>query len=182
MKNYAIEIDLEGELLTAAELALTRLHELHQINYLRVHSQRPHIALLFGHFEKIEDAVNTMEMAAKAMFPFIVEGNGLGVYVRDNPVIYVRITPSQQMFALQQKLFELTSSLECEVDHFYQPLFWEAKSSLAVHDTSLGSLSFVLNSLHDLNFRNRFEATKLKLVSFSKENIEKYELTIKFGA
>ena len=175
LESYAVEIDLVGQLEKSAEKALGYLEKNYGICYLKNHAIAPHIALLYGEFSEKELLIEQIKKEVSKTELFSITGLGLGMYVLDHPVIYIRIKKSAKLMDLQARLFGATYGLDCEINQFYCPDTWESKASLAVKDTNLSDIGTVLTELKELDFKSSFKLDKLKLVSFDDSNVEKTE-------
>jgi 2'-5' RNA ligase len=185
MRYLAIAIDLNGELEILAREAWHLLKENLSINFISTNSPCPHITLESGIFGNQSSLLSIIKEVATHTAPFSIKANGLGVFIRESPVVHIRWFNNAPLFNLRQaftkKLLERTSeSPHSSIVDYKSNIDWLPKTTLAYKDTSLETLSETLKVLSPLAFNCSLEVRKLTLYEHSEGNPEKQLDTIFF--
>jgi 2'-5' RNA ligase len=186
MKYFAIAIDLNGELEKLAREAWHLLNEHLSINFISTNSSCPHITLESGFYGNQNAALAIIKQVARKTASFSITANGLGVFIRESPVVYIRWTNNDSLFNLRQA-FMMKLSKQASETH-YGPIAgyrfdvdWLPKTTLAYSDTSFDTLTETLRVLSPLIFNYTLEVKKLTLYEYSHGNPEKKLGTVSLG-
>tara|TARA_B100000959_G_scaffold244238_1_gene268061 strand:+ start:107 stop:463 length:357 start_codon:yes stop_codon:yes gene_type:complete len=114
VKN-ALVINLNGEIKIAALKAWEELRNKFSIKYISSRSPCPHIAIIYD-FEiiKYETFKSRITRFCNNMTSFIVSARGLGVFVAETPVVYLRWRVNKYLTLLKNNLSNFLKSLEKE--------------------------------------------------------------------
>ncbi|MBA6302935.1 hypothetical protein [Colwellia sp. MB02u-14] len=147
MKLLAVIVELNSTMKTNALEAWKRLKDKQSISFISDNSPCPHFMLLSGvSFDRLSQLRNILNELASEHPRCQIKGNGIGIFVRDTPVIHIRWNICPNITSLQQ---DILCQLCNEVDQN-----WVAKSSLAYKDSSYESLNVSLGLLSDLDFES----------------------------
>ncbi len=169
MKNYAVVIKLTGEILENSLLAWDILNKKFKVRYISSRSPFPHITLSAGQCHVLENVFKEVKEAAAEYSPFEIHSNGLGVFVKKSPVIYIRWTHSKQLYNLFNFLENSFKKTWEKPEKNFQSEYWLAKTTLAYSDVSYSDLPFVLEFLRTIDFEKQMVAEGLSLVEYDKE-------------
>ena len=183
MTYLAIAVDLNGELEKLAREAWDLLKESFSISFISTNSPCPHITLESGLYGNQNSVLEVIKEVASNTAPFSIKANGLGVFIRESPVVYIRWVNNTSLFNLRHtfmiKILEQSSeSPHSSIAGYQSNIDWLPKTTLAYKDTSLETLSETLRVLSSLVFDCSLEVTKLALYEYSDGNPEKQLDTI----
>jgi 2'-5' RNA ligase len=183
MRYLAIAIDLNGELEKLAREAWYLLKENLSINFISTNSPCPHITLESGIYGSQNSLLEIIKEVASNIAPFSIKANGLGIFIRESPVVYIRWLNNSSLFNLRKafmvKLLEQNSKTShSSIGGYQSNVDWVPKTTLAYKDTSLDTLSKTLRVLSPIVFNCSLEVKKLTLYEYSEGNTEKQLDTI----
>ena len=140
--GYAIVVPLSGSIQTIVLETLELLKIKYNIEYLYSRSKIPHITILAGiPFNNSEtELINLLIKAKKNTKPFTLHSYGLGIFVLDSPLIYLRWKKTQNIQILYDLLFKKMSSYFSQIETSCMPEIWQPKTSLAYKDTKKSNL------------------------------------------
>tara|TARA_B100000686_G_C16797742_1_gene983632 strand:- start:3009 stop:3575 length:567 start_codon:yes stop_codon:yes gene_type:complete len=175
-KQYAIVLELSDSMLKEAKTAMTILSNKFEVSYLQSLSQCPHITLVSG--LTIFDTIQFWDSLCfdiKQVEKFGLKGNGLGIFVRDTPVIHIRWQLNRSLKHLRDHISTVLYDMKKKeiILNYEKDLDWLPKTTLAFHDTSYESLSEVIKSIKDLNFLEIMQVGSLSLYEYSSLKGEK---------
>jgi hypothetical protein len=166
MKLLAVIIELNSTMKTTALEAWKRLKDKQNISFISDNSPCPHFMLLSGiSFERLSQLRKILNELASEHSPCQIKGNGIGVFVRDTPVIHIRWNICSNIISLQQ---DISCQLCNEADQN-----WVAKSSLAYNDSSYESLNESLGLLSDLDFESYMHVESIAIYQIETDRPEK---------
>ena len=181
MKKFAVALDLNGSIRVTAESAWLKLKEKYNINFISSRSQCPHIALSAGTLEKKERLLSYLEARSKDYKSFPIKANGLGIFLRETPVIYIRWHNSMLLNNFYQSLHQdLCSNIWTKSSQNTSLYNWLPKSSLAYCDSSYDNLGEVVALLRSFTFDSAMLANTLTILEL-KKNEELPIASIRFG-
>ncbi len=166
--RYAVVIELSEGLLAESLGAWERLAGM-GIDYISRRSACPHIAMIWGECKEPERLKEALGGMAGTLEPFALRANGLGVYVRETPVVHVRWLRSKGLTDLHHLLLERLGGRFDGMDAGASVEMWEPKATLAFSDITYGRLGSVLGELGSFDFEKEMRCTGLSLVAFSSE-------------
>ena len=161
MLKMAVVINLTGLIQASAYSAWTMLREQYGVSFISSRSQCPHIAMSAGTVDTSEALLDRLGTCVQNYRPFTIQGNGLGIYVRESPVIYIRWNMTETFFKFHQKLSEDLSATWLEPSRNTQPYYWEPKTSLAYSDSAYLGLGDVVQDLKSFNFETEMTVSQL---------------------
>ena len=177
MINISINIPLQGKALDSVLIAQKILNEEMNISFQKRNQSVPHINLLSGKITQIDiqrlktDIIKFNKKIIRKNFN--IKTNGLGVFIIDKPVIYVRYYRFRLFLAIRR--FLTLGKYFNTLDNSTATKIWTPKTTIAHKDTSLENLSNILLLLNKINFYEDFNVKKINLTSFSSN---KPEITI----
>lgn len=169
MKNYAVVIKLTGEMLENSLFAWDALIKKFKIGYISFRSPFPHITLSAGKCHTLENVSKKVREVAIKFSTFDLHANGLGVFVRESPVIYIRWIHSTQLYNLFHLLENSFKKTWENPDKNFQSECWLAKTTLAYSDILYSDLPRVLGFLRTIDFEKQMAVEGLSLLEFDKE-------------
>lgn len=98
--------------------------------------------------------------------PFEIRGNGLGVFVRETPVIYVRWMVSDALAKLFSDFNRLFGNLWVETADSSLREVWLPKTTIACFDTSYATLPSVLGEIRKFDFERRMEVKQILMIEY----------------
>ena len=175
-KKHALVLELSGSMRKEAEVAMKILSDALGIVYLQSRSPCPHISLVseLTIFD-IRQFLKDLRFLLIGLEKFILRGNGLGIFVRENPVIHIRWKLNQPLKNLRETILSVlhNSKKNGHVSSYDKDLDWLPKTTLAFKDTSYKSLSETIESINHLNFLGIMEVNSLSLYEYSSIEGEK---------
>ena len=177
MINISINVPLQGKALDSVLIAQKILNEEMNISFQKRHQSVPHINLLSGKITQIDiqrlktDIIKFNKKIIRKNFN--IKTNGLGVFIIDKPVIYVRYYRFRIFLAIRR--FLILGKYFNTLGNSTTTNIWTPKTTIAHKDTSLENLSNILLLLNRINFYEDFKVKKINLTSFSSN---KPEITI----
>ncbi len=156
MKTLAAVIELSGKMKEEAYESLRRLKEVQNISFIYENSPCPHLMLVSGiPFDDRHLMERALDSICSHQNNFDIIGNGLGIFVREQPVLYIR-------WSIDQKIINLQKSLLTEL-RLPTDFNWIAKTSLAYKDTSYSKLEQSLTLLMDLEYSSTLVVSSIAL-------------------
>ena len=169
-KQHAIVLELSGLMLKEAKTAMKILSDKFGASYLQSRSPSPHITLISG--LTIFDTTqfwNDLCFDIKRVEKFGLKGNGLGIFLRETPVIHIRWQLNRSLKNLRDHISSVLHNMgkKENILRYDKDLDWLPKTTLALYDTSYESLSEVIKSIKDLNFLEVMQVGSLSLYEYS---------------
>ena len=174
MINISINVPLQGKALDSVLIAQKILNEEMNISFQKRNQSVPHINLLSGKITQIDiqrlktDIIKFNKKIIRKNFN--IKTNGLGVFIIDKPVIYVRYYRFRLFLAIRR--FLTLGKYFNTLDNSTATKIWTPKTTIAHKDTSLENLSNILLLLNRINFYEDFKVKKINLTSFSSNKPE----------
>ena len=183
MKYFAITINLNGELEQRARESWLLLKQHLSIKFISSNSPCPHITLESGFYGDQNSVLEAMSEVAKNTLPFTIKANGLGVFVQESPVIYIRWVNNKNLIqvrkALSKELIERSRDNPTDSILGYQVnANWVPKSTLAFKDSSYDTLPKALRILKPLFFDSILEVKKMALYEYAEGQPENQLVSI----
>ena len=177
MKKYSIAIPLSSEAYNFAKKCQQRLHDSLSINSILNNGSDPHINIIAGSTNNIENVTSLLHKTSfkhKQFTDFI----GLGVLLTPDPLIYMRFTNSVFLRELRKYLFTKTLPFWDKLINSVDDDIWIPKATLAYGDLSLIELSKALICLEETNINCRMKITELSVIEFTENEHEVARITI----
>ncbi|MDP6426314.1 MAG: hypothetical protein QF443_04930 [Dehalococcoidia bacterium] len=170
IRNYAIVVNLTGNMLAATLDGWDVLRKIFHIKYISSRSPCPHITLSAGSCNLNEtDVVRLVKEIATDVKSFEISGNGLGVFVVETPVVYVRWLLSDKLDNLHTLVHGDMKRIWSKFETHYTQEMWLPKTTLAFHDISYPKLPLVLEELKKIEFKQSMLVQNLSLLTFEKQ-------------
>ncbi len=178
-KRLAFVIELNGDIESSARQAWLALDNELNIHYIANSTPCPHLTLAAEFMGDIDAIAQIAQKLCQRVTPFTIESAGLGVFVAQSPVIYIRWTLTKELIQLQKRIStELTMASQTGIVNGYNSnLNWIAKSTLAFQDTKYEDLPRMLELLRHFNFTQHMKITEISLYRYGdylEENIGKF--------
>ena len=174
MINISINVPLEGKALYSVLLAQDILHKKMNISFQKNNQSIPHVNLLSGKIREIElqrlkiDIEKLNKKIIKNNFK--MKANGLGVFILDRPVIYMRHY-YLRFFLVIRRCLTLEKYFNV-IDNSTLTKFWMPKTTIAHKDTNSEDLTNILLLLKQINFYEDSKINKINLSSFASDKPE----------
>jgi len=182
-KMLAVVIELQGQMKEQARIAWKNLKEKNNITYISSRSVAPHITLESGFYGNYSQVKKVLKTVSRQFYPFYIQGGGIGIFVSETPVVHVRWKLNERFFLLKQLLAEALqrANQQKDITEFRININWEAKATLAFHDSSYENLYSILNTLKSDHFKKKMLVSGLSLYEYSAEEGEKKIAFFPFG-
>ena len=112
-------------------------------------------------FDRLEAAI---QRVATRTEPFAVKLAGLGIFSRENPVVYLPVARNSRMAQLHNEIWQVTNGLGTGVSEYYNDDNWAPHISLAYGDVNRRTLTEVLDELAFEDFNWEFEVDNVSLI------------------
>ncbi|MBD1171858.1 hypothetical protein IDH07_04270 [Pelagibacterales bacterium SAG-MED04] len=169
-KKISISIPLTGKFLILAKKILDKLEKKFGIKFINNKNCRPHINLFSG---ITNDEKSIKEFIAKNLNILKnkkIEFNGLGVFLNQNPTIYLRFKKINEFFNFRKKLdnkrFWIKSDFSVSENN------WIVKSTIVHKDLKLDKLSKISKFLLNQKFPKKMLINEIVLIDYTKEELE----------
>ena len=177
MKKYGVAIPLSGETYNLAKRCQHMIYESMNIKSLWIYGTEPHINLLSGTTNNIDNIINSIKEFQYGNKKYC-EAIGLGVLITPDPLIYLRFTHTVFLRELRNFLFLKTLPLWDSLTNTVKDDIWMPKSTLAYKDFIINDLSKALISLKDMKFQLMMEINELSIIDFTDKEYEIKRITI----
>lgn len=168
-KLLAIVIELQGDMLYSALAAWSELRVKLCLDFISSVSPAPHITLesnLNNEHKQLSTIVNDIAINVPE---FTIQGNGVGVFIEDTPVIHVRWSMNNDLFLLKKilskKLQQKGMLLPANENAAHYN--WLPKTTLAYKDSSYENLSEILRIIRAIDFKKEMNVSELSIYEYS---------------
>jgi hypothetical protein len=171
LKKYSIAIPLNNEAYNYAKKIQQKLYDDSAINSILLNNSDPHINIISGSTNNIENIIN---IARECPFsqPNFTKFFGIGILLTPDPLIFMRFTNSIFLRELKKYLHSQTLPFWDKLSSSVDNDIWLPKCTLAYRDFSLNELSEALLCLEGMNFSCRMEITELSIIDFTENERE----------
>ena len=156
------------------------------INFISSHSGIPHITLVAElNEEKKEEIINSIRSSITTIKSITLCSNGLGIFLIDTPLIYLRWKNNKKLIELRnillnnlakKKLVNINSSLNSD---------WIAKTTICFRDISYGddfnNIILTIKGMINIDFNEEVEGLVLIRYSDSEKDKVIEELSLKYN-
>tara|TARA_Y100000389_G_C17468010_1_gene527495 strand:+ start:2384 stop:2917 length:534 start_codon:yes stop_codon:yes gene_type:complete len=177
MKKYSVSIPLSDEAYNLAKSCQHLIYDSLSIKSLRTHVAEPHINLISGATNYIDDVVNIIKGFQYTEKKFC-EVIGLGVLITPDPLIYLRFTHSVFLRELRHFLFRETLPLWDTLTGTVKDDIWIPKSTLAYKDFKINDLSKAILSLKGMKYQLMMKINELSIIDFTDKEHEIKRISI----
>jgi len=147
------------------------LSEKYNLKYLSSHSACPHITISSGKCVSRERFKKAVYSCLPHCRPITIKSNGIGIFVKEAPVIYIRWFLSKELNELCLLIQKRLRNVWSETDKSSSREVWMPKSTLALKDTCYDQLPLVLGDLNVYNFKQGMVVDKLTLIEMESKEI-----------
>ncbi len=137
------------------------------VSFLLKNQAKPHLTLLAGKVKNQKIFSENVNALTKQLFAIELRPIGLGVFVSETPVIYLRWELSSELCKFRKKLCKETCNQITQLDKFTTNEFWIAKTSIAAQDTKQDLLSDYLKAVHYENLPHSTIFRQIVLIDYS---------------
>ena len=175
-KKNALVIEIKGDMSHKANVATNLLSDLFSINYISSRSPSLHICLDAEFI--INDLDYFQSSLAKVLInipTFTIIGRGLGIFVAETPVVYIRWHISEKLLHFKHLVSNFLNHSQNEgvISNYSIDLNWIPKTTLAYQDTSYKALSDIISAIFHIDFSSSMDVDSLFTYEYSIKNGEK---------
>lgn len=178
--NVGICISVEGKIKDETLKACKILKDEFNARYICETGTCPHLTLSIGQcykkdYEKLCTTLkNTLEHTKK----FKLKSSGLGIFLSDSPVLYIRYLRSKKLLSLKKSIDESLKDIWLPDKQYNSEEVWLPKSTIAFRDMPINKITSIANKLKNKSFVKEVYANNVSIILFD-ENNEKYDFKIK---
>ena len=178
--RYAVVVELNGLMSESAKAAWRVLEKSYKIKFISSNSTNPHLTLISGFSGNLESIVSMLKKFISKCKGFKIRGNGLGVFLTDSPVVFIRWLLTQEFYEFTTRLSNTLMDLQQVklINGFVPNYNWLAKSTIAYKDVNLSQLSNILHDLECYNFNAPMLVNNLCLYEYNPLGKEKNLLCV----
>ena len=143
----------------------------YNLKYHSSHSVIPHITISSGRCVSRELFKEAVYSCIPQCTQITIKSNGLGIFVKEAPVIYIRWFLSRELSDLCRLFQKRLKNVWSETDEASMKEVWLPKSTLALKDTLYEQLPLVLNDLNLYDFEQSMVVDKLTLLEIESKEI-----------
>lgn len=118
-----------------------------------------HIAEKYD-FKQLEEK---LALITRQTHPFTIRTAGLGVFMGENPVVYIQIVKDYQLLELHQHIWEETQPMGSGVNSLYAPDQWMPHITLANRDVTKNNLPCIFSALGGRAFTWEIQVNRFAL-------------------
>jgi 2'-5' RNA ligase len=136
----------------------------------------PHLTLVAGTVKPshaLASALNDLQDNVRTQS---LISDGLGVFVRDTPVIYLRWQHSKELLNLRQIIAKTLESHWVVPHEFCDPQRWVAKTTIGALDTRYEDLGNILAALRQLNFSQDLALERLDVLEYNVDGERSFDI------
>ena len=175
LKN-ALVIDLDGESKKLALKAWEQLRNHLEIKFISSRSPCPHITLE-SDFEVLNHKLfkSRLSVFCKTQPSFVLDARGLGIFVVDTPVIYIRWRKNNNLNLLKNDLSDFLELAQKDriINNYSVVEDWVPKTTLAYNDSQYECLGDIIQLLRFDEFKDSMKVRSISLYEYSNELGEK---------
>ena len=174
--NLAVVIPMTGDLLSTCLKAWEMLDKRFSIRNISSRSVFPHLTLVAGTVKPshaLASALNDLQDNVRTQ-PLI--SDGLGVFVNDTPVIYLRWQHRKELLNLRQIIAKTLESHWVAPHEFCDPQRWVAKTTIGALDTRYEDLGKILVALRQFNFSQDMALERLDVLEYNIDGERSFDI------
>jgi hypothetical protein len=169
LKHLAIVIPLSGSILTQTIECWEVLSRKYNIKYHSSHSACPHITITSGDCSDEEEFRQVVYSCLSKCSSITIQANGLGIFVKEAPVIYIRWFLSRELKSMCILFQDGLSNVWSRISNSSVKEIWLPKSTLALNDISYEQLPSILKELNMFDFEQSMEIEKITLLEIDRK-------------
>ena len=147
------------------------LFQKHGIKYLSTHSACPHITISAGKCADAESFKQAVRSCLPQCMPITIQANGLGIFVKETPVIYIRWLLSRELMDMRMSFQKSLVTLFSESDKTTSEEVWLPKSTLAINDVTYDQLPLVLNEFKSYKFEQKMLVNRVMIMEVDRKEV-----------
>ena len=167
---YAIEIPLQGEIKRVAQIGVQKVKGDLGLNK-EIESFKPHICLSAGWCSNEKLLCAKFEKIAERCSSFQINSYGLGVFITEKPVIYIRWLQSTKLMSFFRDIYADFSQTWSRLYPNYHEEMWIPKASLFTDGIDYSQLASILRRLKEFDFKQSMIVDKLTLDRIDEKNV-----------
>jgi len=175
-RKYAIVLELSGELEKQTRNAWKILSKKLNIDYVSSYSPCPHIAIEYGFLIKSEDSFCKLlqDSYRYDLKQFKISSFGLGILVRETPVIYLRWVRDKHFEDFKRKINQIMIDANQKnlITNYKENENWFPKTTLAFQDTDYDKLTYIIDDLRKIDLNKEFFIKTFSLYSYTDQPSE----------
>ena len=159
------------------------LNKTHNINFIEKNSSKPHITLIAGMHEGAQsELINLLIMEKNNWHPFEMTTKGLGIFLLEKPLIYLRWKNSKELNFFRSEILEKLKIKGILKENIEYNKEWKAKTTIAYKDTEYNrNLIEVINTVkREYKSEYKSKICNLEVIKYKEDFKEKsifhYEL------
>ena len=165
--SYAITVPLINQIGEVAFQMWDALDKQFHICYSKNRSQVPHLTLTAGESLTERKVMLGRLKAFMAMQePFTMKSNGLGIFLLENPLIYIRWYLSDELSQLYTSASNYFKENISVVDSSVDPKIWVPKTTIAMKDVTCEDLPKIIGKLRSYNVKQEMHFHQLALMTY----------------
>lgn len=168
--KISISIPLTGKFLILSKKILDKLEKKFGIKFINKKNCRPHINLFSGIIKDKKSIKEFLVKNIKILKNKKIEFNGLGIFLHQNPTIYLRFKKIDEFLNFRKKLDN--KKFWIKSDFSVSDKNWIVKSTIVHKDLKLNKLSKVSKFLLSQKFPKKMLINEIILIDFTKEDLE----------
>ena len=170
-KLYAITLRLKGQYYNKILKSWSILDKKLKINYLSSRSPKPHITVISGYSKNEIQIIKKVQRVK--IKKFSIKSIGLGLLLKNEPLVYVRWEMNDEIKKLHQKIVKNFNKKLFKQTKFTKDPYWLPKTSIAYKDFKLKEVKTVYKYLKNLSKSLTVTINKIELMTVSSQNGEK---------
>lgn len=141
------------------------------IKYISSRSKKPHIGMINGYVNDLENFINTFE---KLNFKkFYLRSKGLGLFLNEKPLLYLRWEQSEEAINLYKILDKNLNFFFVNKKTCSKFSDWVPKTSIAYYDLKLNQVNLIQKKFRFLNKENKVLIKNIDIMIVDKIEGEK---------
>ena len=169
-ENYAIVIELSGEMLDNAKKAQSLMSNNYGVEFISKTSPCPHITLESGlNINDLDIFTKAIKKSSLKLKTFSLCAQGLGVFLAETPVIHIRWLNNNSLLKLKSNIADLVNNflLTGVITKYSNDLNWAPKSTLAFSDTTNEGLSELVKLINNIDFNKCIFVSNISIYKYS---------------
>ena len=167
----AITLSLSGKDYKKILQSWDILKNKYKVDYISSRSPGPHITIISGYIKNlslIKKKINKINFKR-----FILRSAGLGVFLMESPLIYIRWKKNSSLTKLCELVDENFNEKIFKKAKFSGSFYWVPKTTIAYRDFKIKNLNKIFKSLSNISKPISVKIDKIELMSVSIKHGEK---------
>ena len=142
-----------------------------KVRYISKRSEKPHISLLSGYIKNPNELIIALDKIKTE--PFHLKTRGLGLFVSDKPLLYVRWQQTKDIINLYKKLDSKLNNFFIKKNSNTEYYNWIPKTTLAFKDLKFKDLKKIERKLRFINIEQNVLIKNIDLMFVDEKKGEK---------